>query len=557
MSEIRRLLAALLVALCLSALAGGRAEAQTGCTPRTQAANLTAWRDGQGPGTIPLSAQRDIICSMAVVFQAAAYAPVGYTLGTLTGGVPTPLSTFFGTLGAAQAVYPTATALTNYVDRVTLQKAVAAVVTAGCGVAQLPGTQVFIDAQVVWDGSCVTIAGVQNTWLRTETTGSTPPLSFSGGTGCGGCLGGNTPLRDMLISAYNTVYNTFPQSGGGTPNTGYRSGSSALQINDAFNGVAVKNVTFSNFDTPVVYATGNNYVLTFRDCYFTSNNHGINIEGLSTNSFENMVWEGGSSSNNNYGAYFNLVNGSGSLFIRNMSIDYNIVLAISYDGSNTSSPGDQPIPLFVTNVHVETNNTTSGTGYRIYNNATLFLTANIFYELGTNPVGVVGPGTFPTRTTGNGNLLPGTGSVQASVPLVYSTGGLGEVHGAGNMNRYGSDVILSRSLTTGDTLQTPGAFPGASVINSNVTLGLIDQVYPHQVTGTRTITIPPASTTFFAIGTKIVFWTADTTTNTFAPGSGVTLNTVGTGNTFGGKIGKVVGLVETAQNVWAEVGDMN
>ncbi len=552
-----RLLAALLVALCLSALAGGRAEAQTGCTPRTQAANLTAWRDGQGPGTIPLSAQRDIICSMAVVFQVAAYAPVGYTLGTLTGGVPTPLSTFYGTLGAAQAVYPTATALTNYVDRVTLQKAVAAVVTAGCGVAQLPGTQVFIDAQVVWDGSCVTIAGVQNTWVRTETTGSTPPLSFSGGTGCAGCLGGNVPLRDMLITAYNTVYNNFPQSGGGAPYAGYRVGSSALQVNFAFNGIVAKNVTFSNFDTPVVYATSDNYVLTFRDCYFTNNNKGINIEGLTGNSFENMVWEGGGASGNNYGAYFNVTNGSGSLFIRNMSIDYNHVLAIYYDGSNTSVPGDHLIPLFVTNNHIETNDTTSGTGVRISNLANLFLANNAFYEAGGNPVGVVGLGTFPTRTTANGNQLPGVGSVQASVPLVYSTGALGEFHGAGNMNRYGSDVILARSLTTGDTLQTPGAFSGASVINSNVTLGLIDQVYSHQVTGTRSITIPPASTTFFAIGTKMTFWTADATTNTFVAGAGVTLNSVGTGNTFGGKIGKVVGLVETAQNVWAEVGDMN
>lgn len=523
----------------------------------------------------PLGGSCSPSASNSAQYLTTSYTPTGYVLGTLTSSNPTPISAYFPTCAAANSFFGSSvcSATTDYLDRAIVQATINAAANASTGYAQVilpPGGSVFSgcgeywDHQVTYDGSKVTVAGSGATGsiatiVCTQTIGAgTAAVSATGGSI--GNLNGKTVLQDIGFCAWNLGYLPMP-AGGGTAKPGsttrwngvtggyYLTGSIAVQIDNANIGV-MRNVSFTNYDTPQAYATGNVYIWTFENFFFNSNNNGPYIGGPLSNSFENMRWHGGATGNNNNDVYLAPGNNGGSLFVEDMSIDYPNVWEIYYDGSGG---GNTPsTPLYVTRNHIETSSVATGTAPRIFNSGALFLTDNKGDEEGpTLPVGWIAP-TFFARESLVNNTVPGQGAGGIYVPAVYLPGGAVAFTPAcsGNSTLYGGDVICYQDNTGNlmdDSKQRSVIGNKAQDQTTAYSLALQNQGYRQIVSGGPwTVTMPTDTTAGSQIiSTVFEFVTADSAIYTFAAGNGTA--------TFGGSAGIDAKFIKTAGNTWTRL----
>lgn len=79
--------------------------------------------------------------------------------GAIGDGNPHPLSGFFATLAAAQAVYPHATSLTNEIDWAAIQGALNACNTAGAGNVFVPHGTCIVNQDINWPGNNIALLG--------------------------------------------------------------------------------------------------------------------------------------------------------------------------------------------------------------------------------------------------------------------------------------------------------------------------------------------------------------------------------------------------------------
>lgn len=496
---------------------------------------------------------------------AIAYAPPGHAFGRLISGSPATLATYYGSdFTAARAAFPFATSLTNYTDRCVLQLALNNCTATGGGDVLLSLASLYLDTTVTWDGSLTSLRGIRGpdglaTTFYTQTCGSSPALYFTGGSS--GSLRERVPLSEVNMCANNGSI-LSANGANGVASTNFITGSKALQIGNASNGVAVRRVVFFNYDTPHAWITGNVYLLRFIDCEYGAGNYGPSIgttttSGVITNSFEAMRWIRGGAGGNNWGCVFNLPNGSGDLFLSDMSLDYNYLGHIWYDGLGAGN--DAQIPLFVDRCHLETSSAVSGsTATRIFNNGNLFISNSQMSEQGTFPPGYITQA-FEGRTTITGCQVAGTGLGGIYIPVVLTTGNFGHGPiGSGNADRFGGDIILARSAA-GDVMSGggySGFYGNALQYTSGFSLSLVDQLYLHQMLSTGgNITMPPDSVANQAVGTTIRFITFDTSVWTFVATSPATITSPRT-LSFGGGVGQIVELSKTAANTWFAVGAM-
>jgi hypothetical protein len=214
----------------------------------------------------------------------------------------------YASLGALQAVYPFATATSNDMAGLMIQAAINANNVAGSGYVSLqngsfrvlPAGIVFAadtNARLVGSGSGYT--GNATTILCANAVAVFTP-----------CVTVNEqlvkqgPIGNLSLWGMNTIQNGSGSAGGVAQTNIYNPGSVAMFFT-ANNEVNYQNLVIRNFDSALDWdtSTGNNYVIVFRDCWFYGNNRGISINHTAPNSFERMVFDGGGSSNNNYGAY--------------------------------------------------------------------------------------------------------------------------------------------------------------------------------------------------------------------------------------------------------------
>lgn len=490
--------------------------------------------------------------------NATQYCPTGHTFGRLISGAPATLAAYYGSLSAAQAVFSFATSLTNYADRCVVQLALNIAETIGETV-RLPPGNVYLDTTVSWNAHNASLAGWQSyelgTFLLCETCGTSPALAFHGGSP--EIVNYRAVISSLTIVAFNSGIVPAPANTGGTAWTGYRTGSIALQISNAFFATACYNVAFWNFDEVYSFVTGDVYCLDFINCVHGSNNKGIVIDGVITNSFERMVWKGGSSSNNNYGFYINVPNGAGSVFIEDLSIDYNIVQHGYYD--SLGSGNDSNIPLFIDRCHLETKDATSGTAARIFNNGDLCVSNCNVYENGANPVGFVQAG-FYARTSVVNTVVPGIGN--GLVPVVWQdpSGGptplIPRVTASGLHQRYAGNIQLV-SCGSGVVMFSDSAQPLSQT--AAFTLDLSCQARINSLSGTGFhITIPLDSTANHFIGAEIQLMVTDLGQWTLVPESGsVTIDVpYGRALWFGGATGTTVTLTKIAANTWSVIGGL-
>lgn len=498
---------------------------------------------------------------------AISYVPSGHTFGRLISSSPATLGAYFGSLGAAQAVYSFATSLTNYADRCAAQLALNQCTANGGGICQFSGVGIYLDTSLTWDPSLTTLNGIRGptrTRFLTEACGSSPAFAVAVGSGLN--LNGGVGFSNVDLLGKNAGASAFPQSGSGVANTGYRVGGIALSVTNCANGVLAQNVNFYNFDTPHVWAAGENiYCLTFLNCVYEGNNYGPNAGTVSApapvSAFERMIWIGGTFGNNNYGYCFNMGANSGSIFLLRTSIDYNIVRAGWYDG--LGGGGDCQLPLFLDVIHNESNGATSGyTVCPFYNNGTMFL-SNIegYWNDGTNPIGWVEPGSTSASTNFSNCMVPG---VDSGVPAVYTAGSsYVNVTASGLSCRYYAQGVPLSRTTAGITMFQTAAPTSQSLSGAFlVSLGFQTTLVMLSGVGTITVDLDTASDPFLrlplnhVIGAKILFVTTDTSTQTFVAQGGVTIASVGAGLTFGGAPGKIVALIKAAANTWLACGDM-
>ena len=504
-----------------------------------------------------------------VYYYAQSYAPAGYVFGTLTASNnPTTLAAFYGSLAAAQAVYPIATSLGNYVDRIVVQTAINAAVSATPlfavvvlppgGIPNTSNCGEFWDAQVSYDSYKVGLTGGGG-----DPGGTTVICTQSVPTGTAALQVtssqtqnyGREALSNITFHAWNQAMLYFPATngsavaGGSTPYNGSSGGyfytnSIALQITGAAVGT-MSHVSFLNYDQPHAWGP-NTYIWTFKDFYYSNNDYGVYMGSAQSNSFENMVWQGGVTGNNNYNAYFSLSGGGGSIFLNQMSNDYPALNCIYYDGLGAGN--DTQIPLYVNGGHIETASATTGTGNaRIYNNGDLFLTGVNGTEQGTFPSQWINAG-FYSRTHLANVTVPGENIGSGNtIPVVYAGSNVNQIPTASGLsNRYGGDVILL-SEPIGQLVARPGQVGfyanEQQPQSASYTLGLANQPYVQYASANLTVTIPPDSTTNQIIGTKITFVPASGVTITFSAGAGVTLvgATTATAPTT---------LYKTAANTW-------
>jgi hypothetical protein len=489
------------------------------------------------------------------------------TFGAIGDGSSHPANNRFATLAACQAVYPAATSLNQELDFLSIQLALNTATQFGGGVVYVtPGSYLLSAPGLAWNGTTVALigAGPRVSILKCYNCGTFPAISLTSPTLVSG--DGFVAVSNIGLWGFNdSVHIGGTQNSNGVAHTAFQSGSRAIYLSSIIT-INFENVAFFNFDVPTDFDVikGNVWNIRFDSCMFSYNNKGFVVNAAAPNAFERMVWLNCVSGNNNYGAYFNFtdkpsVGGASQgadAYLDGCAIDYNVLWTVYYLGG-TSAGNDIVNMLGISNCHLETSTTTSGSvNPRIFNDGNLTMRGCMGYEGATNPVGWI-TGSYYARTTVHGCLVPGVGS--PGIPIYYSTGtSAGYIRGGGNMNRYGGDAMLIQDQT-GCRMDTPADDLAASIITS----GPIQTSYAIQ----RRINILTANSVAYPIqvledsianhmiGIIISFVTTGTSQWTFVPDSGVIITSTGTSLSFGGA-GKKVFLTKTASSTWLAYGEM-
>lgn len=120
-------------------------------------------------------------------------------------GVSRPLSTWYGSLGAAQAAYPAATALTNEVDWCAWQQALNVIYTAG-----VVGGSNFASATLIANGNYITNLTITGNFLAVKIVGTGPNDRFiTGGTTSITYNGSNGTIDDPIYILDCYLYDEF------------------------------------------------------------------------------------------------------------------------------------------------------------------------------------------------------------------------------------------------------------------------------------------------------------------------------------------------------------
>ncbi len=318
--------------------------------------------------------------------------------GARCDGISHPLAGVFGSLAAATAVYPNA-GLTG-ANWAAMELDTAAFLqaeydvrtgTAGAGVIGLnDGAIMMVSQQLnMQDTTRTWFHGGRNVKLITAGCGTTPALRVAN------CSALSLVLSDLAFQAKAAGVG-FRGDAGGVAQSGFAVGASFLEI-DNCQGMDIERVGWNGYDRPIVW--GNHvYGIHFIKSGGGGNNVGLNYdESGALDSMEGIYFERGTLSNNNYGFDVEAVYGTspqysqgGSVFIKDSSIDYNIVRAGIYRGSpdqNSYSISS----LHLTGNHIETTGACSGSALsRILAEGPLFMSHNECCENdGVSPVGYV------------------------------------------------------------------------------------------------------------------------------------------------------------------------
>lgn len=264
---------------------------------------------------------------------------------------------------------------------------------------------------------------------------------------------------------------------------------------------------FTNFDKPVKYGAYD-YCHTWMRCHFVSCNYGLHWPKLQTSSGERMAWESCNFSNNNFGFYFNhnvdsnadgigdATSGGGSFMVSKCSIDYNITKHGTIVGPG-SSPADHNWAVMMTDCHLETLISTSGSATRISNGGVLVAKGNTFYDDYGSPI----DNSFYARGELEGNRFSIAGSSN-----IYCTGSGTVLSDDTNTQRYGGAFFLSANVIQ---YEQPRGQRGVSSQSAAYTITLRDGnqilLHPSADTTARTWTIPANSSVAFPIGTELHF----------------------------------------------------
>lgn len=173
---------------------------------------LTTNIDGEVPGWLDpgIYTTTDPSTGKSVTFEVGASTRVEFNImdyGAFGDGGTHPLSSVYATLAAAQAVYPTATALTQEIDGQALRKALAAAAQAKAnynatgyyqGVVRLPQGQYQFDGGITipQDVSIEGVRGGHRSVLQCVDVGASTVAAI---TSTAGSTGRNVPLRDVRL----------------------------------------------------------------------------------------------------------------------------------------------------------------------------------------------------------------------------------------------------------------------------------------------------------------------------------------------------------------------
>ena len=474
----------------------------------------------------------------------------------------------FATLVALQATYPFATALSDDMAGLMIQSAVDYADAHKCREVLLDaGTYRNIPTGIVMPPATNTRlkgAGRAYTIILCSPCGSNPGITVQGS-------GDNAtgPVEDISFWGFDTKSFGDPTtaSSGGAPGnmragnpdpTLFTPGTFGIRVSSCYY-VKFKGLSFQNFDRATDFAaTGNNYLISWEDCFFQLNNVGFSIEHYAAyNSYENMTLWSCTIGNNNTGLFIEFGDGNtngvvADLTLYGCSVDYNIQRHINYFGAQSSINTRQNCVRMIGG-HMESNSNTSGDGAygRVFNGGD-FRMLN---------VEVTESGTVPQCLVYHGGFAPSTAidhCRQSISPFpwvnVYNTSGL--VTGGSN---YGGPLVISSY----GALYTEVSLPSTRTLNGSFTF---PPNYPNDgkggsdllILGNTTVTIPIDDANFYyMLNTKIIFSTIPGATGAFEPVSGVTITSSGTGYTFGGAKPAEVTLRKVGANAWIATGQMN
>ena len=395
-----------------------------------------------------------------------------YHPGTFGTGNSQPLSSFYGTgsagLTAAQRVYSFVTALTQETDACAIQLAHNTLAAIVGGVVSLPACTGVVNFQLSINAGLVRIEGVHNqTLLLTGGCGTTPAVhSVSGSTGTESVW-----IKDVGFCALagRAAANGFQGMSSYTPgaaHTNYLTGSSALLIDNDFNG-GFERCDFRGYDRPV-QLTNNAYTLTFDRCDFICNNYGMGFGIVSgaTNLGEAITFRGGTSSNNNYGFDVGFISGvSLDCYLKDVRLDYNNVAHVRFNdpaGVNSTSF------LHISAGHQETDNAHSGINQRWLlgggglvidgpqvseQGVPATLPANVSSAPSGSPPGLLSF-TDATGASGSARIINCSLFMSQNVPLCYQADSATHDFDAhDNLNRYPNLVVIKYSSPLGMRVQ--------------------------------------------------------------------------------------------------------
>lgn len=380
--------------------------------------------------------------------------------------------------------------------------------------------------------------------------------------GLSSCIGS---IENLTLEGLNAGRNFGSASNAGVAYTSmYTGGSTGLYISQC-DDVRFIGINIFNFDEAYGYdlVNGNTFSILHQYCCIQGNNHGASIGATAPNSNEAMRWEHCSISNNNVGLWMicqdNVTLGAGNalgadIFVFACQLDYNVVSVADYRAFGAGSLCKSR--LLISQCHIETSQNCSGTAAWCQGDGLLQVDDNFNFMSQGTTLGLMAATGFWSAFMGTGNFGPDLFGNR--MPLYYSSGGTRGTYLQGNTGELTTNA-LTATTSSGNLFGTPqvalqnNSLTGAYVLAEDST-DYLDSGFI--VGATLNITIPLDSTVNFMIGTKFEFTTISTFTGTFVATGGVTLNSSGAGNTFGGTNTKTVQLKKVAANRWSATGQM-
>jgi hypothetical protein len=453
------------------------------------------------PGQV-LLATTGVSAGTTIVAQTNSYGGPAGGIGVYTTSASTTVSA-----GTVQSSY--ATALSNQMSGLMIQKAIMAANTAADGHVYLkPGYYFNLPIGIAFPAYCNGMLIGQNMpTLLCSVCGSNPGVTFLGATAV-------VPMTGVLLAGLDTkAFGT--ETGLGTANTGiFTSGT----VGAKFYGCSfctMTNIVWQNFDVATYFdaPVGGNHMLCFRDCSYVLNNKAITIDNPSAfDSFERMSWDNCTAGSNNYGVYLNFAGSAGGAigtgggiaadaYLLNCSIDYSSVYQIWYNGS--AAAGDLISSVYAIGCHIETSNERTGTNPRVLNDGNIAFIACELFDNSNSGVLPYWATNYSSQAAINFVACkpPGYPNGNNSVALVGGT----------NTNNVQSQGIVSRG-SGWQAWILPGveghhtADPVQLAISTNTTLY---NWYPTNtiipITATCTVTVPTDATVFRAFWGSFLF----------------------------------------------------